>query len=659
MENLVGKSLGPYKIEDQFGAGGMAQVYKAQQTSMNRTVAVKVMSPLLSDDPQFEARFRQEAQTVAALEHPHILPVIDFGEQEGVLYLVMRYLAGGTLHDLIRKGQLPPEQALRYLSDTASALDYAHSHGVIHRDIKPKNVLLDNHGNAFVADFGLAKITAGGSITRSGMGMMGTPHYMSPEQGRGQALDSRSDLYSLAVMFYEMLAGRVPYDADSTVGIVMKHINEPIPPISGIRPEIPAALDAVMARAMAKEPGDRYASGAELTQAVAEALGMPWFGGSTLTSVRRSQWDLQKTRLNLDGLVGRVAGRLPRNPQQRALVLAGGGLLVVLLLDVLGAVFFRGSPGGGEATPLAGQSTPGSTQPSTAAAGPTATLPPLNMVVTAGDQMTLVEVPAGAFLYGSSTADAEAEGDEQPQTTIQIDGFWMDRTEVSVAQFDAFVRATSYVTDAETGCCQGDMARAGGVVYVSEGPVFARNASWRLPEGPGAPEAQAQRPAVQVSWNDAQAYCECAGRRLPTEAEWEKAARGNDGRLYPWGNEFDGTFANYCDERCPINWKTQAFNDTFSRTGEVGTFVVGASPYGALDMAGNVWEWVSDFYDPRGYLLIPTANPPGIESGPTHSLRGGAWVDRRRELRAANRSDNTSDGRSNAIGFRCASTEKP
>src|SRR5687768_10227279 len=181
----VGRELGEYFVFERLGAGSMAEVFKALQPSMDRMVGIKVLSPTLSHDPQFVARFRREAQIAASLEHPHILPVIDFGECEGTLYLVMRYVNGGTLHDLVERGPLPPQTALRYLTEIGEALDYAHERRVVHRDIKPRNVLLDQQGNPFIADFGLAKLVDTGGLTNSGLEMIGTPHYMSPEQARG------------------------------------------------------------------------------------------------------------------------------------------------------------------------------------------------------------------------------------------------------------------------------------------------------------------------------------------------------------------------------------------------------------------------------------------------------------------------------------------
>jgi formylglycine-generating enzyme required for sulfatase activity len=273
------------------------------------------------------------------------------------------------------------------------------------------------------------------------------------------------------------------------------------------------------------------------------------------------------------------------------------------------------------------------------------------------DDMVEVPVPAGPFLMGSASSDLAARDDEKPQVRVSLNGFWIDRTEVTVAQFQAFVAATAYKTDAERGCCAGPYQHPGGLVY-SPDPAFVSNASWLMPLGGGGPPATANHPVVQVSWNDAAAYCAWAGRRLPSEAEWEKAARGEFGRLYPWGNDFDGRNLNYCDKNCNALAHGNT-DDTFARTGTVGVFATGASPYGALDMAGNVREWVNAFYDFRGYQGLPTANPPGLESGLTRVVRGGSWLDGPDRVRAAARDSLVPDGRDNLTGFRCALTQQP
>jgi serine/threonine-protein kinase len=398
---------------------------------------------------------------------------------------------------------------------------------------------------------------------------------------------------------------------------------------------------------------------------VAQALDIQWFAATR--PGRPTRFGTTQIRLYLHALRAAVSVWLPANKTGRAVVMFGAGLLGVSLVTVAALLVAlwtvprssqNGQPTAVVVTPTGGPATAAVVDLATAGPVSTATSLPENMVVAPVDQMTLVFVPAGDFLFGSSDSDSDAHEDEKPQSTIYLDDFWIDRAEVSVAQFELFVNATGYLTDAESGCCEGDLARVGGSVF-APGPKFTLNASWRLPDGPGVLAAFPLRPVVQVSWNDAKSYCEWAGRRLPSEAEWEKAARGTAGRLYPWGNVFDGKFTNFCDEKCPADYSNRQWNDAFSRTANVGTYAAGVSPFGALDMSGNVWEWVNDFYDPRGYVLIPTANPPGLESGPTHTLRGGSWIDENDRVRAAARAEFTPDSRSNAVGFRCATSTAP
>jgi formylglycine-generating enzyme required for sulfatase activity len=282
---------------------------------------------------------------------------------------------------------------------------------------------------------------------------------------------------------------------------------------------------------------------------------------------------------------------------------------------------------------------------------------PAERVVWDKDLMTLVYIPPGEFLFGAADTDPIAREDERPQMSVYLDGYWIDRSEVTVAQFQEFVSNTGYVTDAERGCCDGEYGEPGGLVY-APGPQYVGSANWRLPQGGGAQEASPRHPVVQVSWNDASAYCAWAGRRLPTEAEWEKAARGADGRLFPWGDDFDGQRLNFCDRNCTADWKVLA-DDAFPRTGPVGTFDRGASPYDVVDLAGNAWEWVSDFYDFRGHFRVPTANPTGLDEGVTHVLRGGSWLDTADRVRATSRHHNLPDARDNLSGFRCAVSTLP
>jgi len=261
MTNLQpGQQLGPYQIINQIGRGGMATVYKAYHAAVDRYVAIKIISNQLVGNTEFLKRFQQEARLIAKLEHPHILPIHDFGEAEGVPYMVMRYLEAGTLKERLRANALTLGEIDRLFSQLADALQYAHENGVIHRDIKPSNVMLDKRGDVFLTDFGVAKMLEGSSgLTATGT-VTGTPDYMSPEQAQGMKVDNRSDVYSLGIVLFEMLTGHVPFEAETPLAVLFKQIQEPPPPLSLIRPDLPYQFETVLLKALTKNPADRFAS---------------------------------------------------------------------------------------------------------------------------------------------------------------------------------------------------------------------------------------------------------------------------------------------------------------------------------------------------------------------------------------------------------------
>jgi serine/threonine protein kinase len=275
MEQLQpGQMLGPYRIINQIGEGGMATVYKAYQPSMDRNVAVKVLPRQLAESEEFKQRFQQEARIIAKLEHPHILPVFDYGESEGVTYLVMRYLDAGTLQDkMVAHRPLPLNEIDHIFTQLADALSYAHSFGIIHRDLKPSNALVDSHGNLFLTDFGIAKLLESASprLTQTDA-IMGTPAYISPEQAQANPVDQRSDIYSLGIILYEMVTGRVPFVAETPLAVILKHISDPLPPPSTLKADIPEAIEQVVLKALAKNPTDRFATVSEFASAWKKAL---------------------------------------------------------------------------------------------------------------------------------------------------------------------------------------------------------------------------------------------------------------------------------------------------------------------------------------------------------------------------------------------------
>jgi serine/threonine-protein kinase len=260
--------IGRYEIRSELGRGGMATVYHAYDPRFRRDVAVKVLPREFLHDPTFRARFEREAQTIAALEHPAIVSVYDFGEEDGLPYLVMRYMSGGSLLGRLAHGPLTPLELAPIFARIAGALDEAHARGTIHRDIKPGNILFDRRGEAYLSDFGIAKL-AQATASLTGAGIIGTPEYMSPEQARGEAkLDGRSDIYSLGVVLFQALTGRLPYEADTPIGVALRHVSDPVPDIRSIRPELAQQWQTVTNRVMAKQASERYPTGADLARAV-------------------------------------------------------------------------------------------------------------------------------------------------------------------------------------------------------------------------------------------------------------------------------------------------------------------------------------------------------------------------------------------------------
>jgi serine/threonine-protein kinase len=278
VDNLIGKQLGPYRIDALLGEGGMAQVFRARDTKLNRDVALKIIRPNAANSEEFLKRFEREARTVAGLSHPHILKIFDYGQVDGLVYLVMELMTGGSLADQIAKGALRPDQAERWLTHIADALDYAHRQGIVHRDLKPQNVLLDTGGNAFLTDFGIAKIMDGSAFTTSSISMtgagvvIGTPAYMAPEQWTGDTVDARTDIYALGIMLFEMLTGTVPFSGDTPFRLMYQHVNDRPTPLRMLRADIPYGLQGVIDKALEKVRNNRYASANDMVSAYRAAL---------------------------------------------------------------------------------------------------------------------------------------------------------------------------------------------------------------------------------------------------------------------------------------------------------------------------------------------------------------------------------------------------
>ena len=703
---MILSKIGRYQIIEEVGRGRMGSVYRAHDPDFAREVAVKVIP--LWDDQTLQQRFLRKAQTLISLEHPAIVPIYDFGEENGQVFIVSKLMNGGSLADRVRVGRFSLTEAAHLLAAIAPALDEAHARDLIHYDLKPSHILFDlDHPYApCIADFGIANFL----IETHPATFVGLPAYMSPEQLRTKSeLDGRSDIYALGVILFELLTGQLPYQADTSLGLALGHVNDPIPSLEPIRPELPADTQIIIDCVLAKASHSRYPTATALSEALmALAMGKSIAPPSTAihptTSaanrpnvtepLKASQKNLPFIRSKTDDtapfLDGESAAEIKHKNEnleplsavkvpQKELLLSSvdssqeaapdslpslederdasakpipsqqkpafwqqkrvwGGVVLLAMIIAFSGWFFVGDSwrsldrrGGWRTAPTSSLDI-GSTQTSQK------------------DNMVMVYVPAGEFAMGSLEHDPNAYENEKLQRNVYLDAFWIDQTEVTKAMFARFVEESGYQTDAE--------AAGYGLVYIPATDDWEeiKGANWQHPVGLATTGDRLDNyPVVQVSWNDANAYCEWASRRLPTEAEWEKAARGTDGRQYPWGNEFSGELLNYCDATCiTTTGKDDNANDEYQDLAPVGTYPNGASPYGALDMSGNVWEWMADWFDESYYKNAPERNPPGAESGTYRILRGGSWANNFIFARTTLRGGAVPTESFDNLGFRCA-----
>ena len=306
-----GENLGPYRIIEQLGQGGMATVFKAYHPNLDRYVAIKVLHPAFKQDPQFTERFQREARVVAKLDHPNIVPVFDYADHNGQSYLVMKFIEGETLKGVLDCQWPSKDQILSIVQSVGSALAYAHSQGVLHRDVKPSNILLEESRNVYLADFGLARMAEAGESTLSGDQLLGTPHYISPEQARGEKdLDAGTDIYSLGIVLYQLAVGRVPYNSDTPFSIIHDHIYTPLPMPRSINEKIPEDLELVLLKALAKDRNDRFSS----VEALVDAFDNAARGFSP--------WDEEQEGSAMpgaSGTAGAIAGPAGATPAENAL----------------------------------------------------------------------------------------------------------------------------------------------------------------------------------------------------------------------------------------------------------------------------------------------------------------------------------------------------
>lgn len=550
----MGEQLGRYELRGELGRGGMGVVYRAYDPTLDREVAIKSVRLEGIDEAAraaLEERLSREARAAAKLQHPHIVAVYDFFRVEDRAYIVMEYVRGSMLDAVIAAGSRNPATVMKVLRQAAAALDAAHAAGIVHRDIKPGNILIGEDGNIKITDFGIARMTTPGATETMSQGLgstVGTLGYMAPEQIRGEKVDGRADQFSLGIVAYQLFSGVMPFEADTWIALSYKIIHEPPPKLEGKVEGVTAAMERALEKAVAKQPGERFQSCAEFVEALGKAS------------------------------AGEKAGR-------KTLLLAPAAVLVMV-----GMAWMFWKPAEVKQEPVA------------VAPAPTIEYAPEKKapeVVKPPEWAEFAEIPAGRFYMGSDTDNEE----QKPRHMVQLTrAFEMGRTEVSEKQWN--------------------------VVMTGK-------------------EAGSDQPKVNVSWTEVQGFLAKLNARgdgyvyrLPSEAEWEYAARGGNATERP---------KNLDD----LAWYAE---NSGGQRKAAGTRA--ANAFGLTDMLGNVMEWTNDWYAEDYYANSPAANPAGAKAGTLKIYRGGAFDTQGMMMSAAWRFAAEPGFKAENLGFRVVRVKK-
>jgi serine/threonine protein kinase len=628
----------------------MGAVYKVWDLQRNVPLAMKVLRSDMMEDPSVFKYFKREARALQKLAHPNIVTFYGMHHTDDLVFMLQRYINGPSLQQILKKNPngLPLSEALSYMSALCAALGYAHYNGVVHCDIKPANVMLDLDGNIYLADFGIARHADSTTTTIAGSG---TPAYMAPEQITVAAVTPATDIYALGLLLYEMLTGKKPFRGDETAlknkgdtageRIRYAHMRLSPPDPREINSAIPPRASEIILRCLEKAPAKRYISTVDLL-ADLQTLNVSFNARAAIippefteTAEKKTTGGRPKTNITSKtsastGYASRPSAQAPSPSKAAPVALFAGGFisLVILGIAVLGVILFAVFSGGTQAVtiqPTTPVTKPFSTSPSNNIVQEPTNISPTEDDITCGtrtnqkDGAILICVPAGEFTMGSDISNPDYPGYEDPNRweaespmhQVYLDEYKIYKTEVTNEMYQKCVSAKKCTLPKQI-------------------PQYTHSDYYSNLKF-------ANHPVILVDWNQAQTYCEWAGAELPTEAQWEKSARGTGLNLYPWGdNSNSGSTLEV------------------GGTSQVGSSLLDVSPYGVFDMAGNVSEWVFDVK-----IMYPSTLQynPKISSGDhRHIVRGGNYIREAKDgsFRVSVRTSVAPNETANTRGFRCA-----
>jgi serine/threonine-protein kinase len=663
-ENI--KKIGKYAIESEIGRGAMGRVYKGLDQVIHRYVAIKTLSQSGTDSEgnEFVERFRQEAKAAGRLNHPGIVSVYEYGEDGDLAFIAMELVEGHTLADLTKQQiHLSFEEVSKLIIKVLEALQYAHSNGVVHRDIKPSNIMRTDSGDVKIADFGIARIESS-ELTQTGT-VIGTPGYMSPEQLMGLQVDNRSDIFSCGVLLYELLTGESAFSSTNTASTMYKVVHTELPPASKICPTVPASIDPVLAKALAKNPEERFGSAQEFAQAIKAIIqgdNKTVVTGSSEESV--SDKTVIRPSRTPPGAAKQSTSKLqhgeppaPHYSKHRWLYLLGAGMLVLVAVAIFALVWLPRPfyDAGEKSVATDSASPPAATEASQQPVTPPVVVPEsVTSVYRAGFRFKdcatcpdMIVVPQGTFTQGSPVSEPGRESNEGPQHSVRVDyPLAVAQFEVTRQQFAQFVPEIDYTL---SGCST-----------YEEGSWKLRNdRDW---QSPGFYQDETE-PVTCVSWEDARGYTDWLAKktgkdyRLLSASEWEYMARAGTDTARSWGNNpsIACQLANIADRATQDNypgWEIHDCMDGYVYTAPMENLK--PNEFGVYATLGNVFEWVEDCWN-NNYHGAPTDGSAWTEGDCTKRLlRGGSWFSQPKYVRSAFRNRFNSDARASTFGFRVA-----